>query len=142
MKSRPGTAAKNRLVKRPSLYFAVRIAIGGVWFVNGLVCKVLGWVPRHGEIVSKILGEEWARPLTIAIGLGEGCLAVWIWSGFRSRVSALLQISLVFTMNIIEFLRAQDMLLWGPLNSLYALAFVLLVAWHEFWLKPRRPRNS
>lgn len=42
-----------------------------VWFINGLYCKILNAVPRHEAIVARILGEEYARPLTLLIGLAE-----------------------------------------------------------------------
>jgi len=64
-----------------SLYFAIRVLIGLVWLINGLICKVLMLVPRHNEIVSKILGEKHALLLTHTIGIGEIALAIWIWSG-------------------------------------------------------------
>jgi hypothetical protein len=40
-----------------------------VWLVNGLLCKVLGLVPRHAAIVARILGPSHADLLTLLIGL-------------------------------------------------------------------------
>jgi len=122
---------------KTKLYFALTISIGLVWFVNGLICKVLMLVPRHNEIVAQILGGDHAELITRVVGLGEIALAIWIWSGFRSRWAAILQIALVAKMNVMEFFLASDLLLWGSLNSLYAIMFIVLVGWHEFWLKPR-----
>ena len=122
---------------KPKLYLILTIIIGLVWFLNGLFCKILMLVPRHSEIVAEVLGSDHAFLLTRVIGFGEVALAVWIWSGIRSRWAAILQMTLVATMNIVEFFLANDLLLWGSLNSLFATMFILLVGWHEFWLKPR-----
>ena len=127
---------------KPKLYLILTIFIGLVWFVNGLICKVLMLVPRHSEIVAEVLGDEHAVVLTRLIGVGEVFLAIWIWSQFRSRWAAILQILLVAKMNVLEFFLANDLLLWGSLNSLYATLFMALVGWHEFWLKPRTLRDQ
>lgn len=121
-----------RLIER-----ILRIVIGLVWFINGLVCKVLNLVPRHQAIVSDILGEQFAGLLTRAIGLGEVFLAIWIWSGFRSRIVAVLQMVLVATMNVLEFFLAPELLLWGRLNAVFAAMFIGLVFFHEFIWKPK-----
>lgn len=31
-----------------------------VWFINGMVCKILNVVPRHQEIVASIMGDTYA----------------------------------------------------------------------------------
>ena len=55
----------------------LRLFFAAVWLVNGLWCKAMDGVPRHREIVARILGDEHAVLLTRAIGAGEmlGCLA-------------------------------------------------------------------
>jgi len=107
-----------------------------VWLVNGLWAKVLDGVPRHREIVARILGEEHALVLTCLIGVGEVLMAAWILSGIWRKGSAAAQIAAVLTMNVIEFLLARDLLLFGGWNFLVALAYVGLVAQVEF--KPPR----
>ncbi len=111
------------------------ILIASVWLINGLFCKVLQLVPRHQEIVARILGNEYARPLTIWIGILEICMAVWIITGYRSAFNAVLQISIVAAMNILEFILAPDLLLWGRLNSCFALLFIGIVYYNEFVLR-------
>ncbi len=103
-----------------------------VWFVNGLVCKVLNLVPRHEQIVSRILGNDHSRLLTVLIGLSEIVMAVWILSRFKERLCALTQIIVIGTMNTLEFILVPDLLLWGRLNSLFALLFILLIYLNEF----------
>jgi hypothetical protein len=104
-----------------------RLAIGLVWFLNGLVCKVLGMVPRHEDIVARILGGTFAHEITLLIGFSEMAMACWVWSKIYSKLSAWTQIALVGTMNILEFLLARDLLLWGAFNSIFALAFMAFV---------------
>jgi hypothetical protein len=38
--------------------------IATVWLVNGLYCKILNGVPRHQEIVCRILGFQYSALLT------------------------------------------------------------------------------
>jgi len=108
-----------------------------VWFINGLVCKVLNLVPRHEQIVSRILGNDHARLLTILIGLSEIVMAIWILSGFKRRLCAITQIIVIGTMNTLEFILVPDLLLWGRLNSLFALLFILLIYFNEFTINKK-----
>lgn len=116
------------------MYKALIYLIALVWLVNGLVCKVFGLVPRHQQIVARILGDDYAWFLTKAIGIGEVFIVVWILSGIRSRACAVAQIALVATMNVIEFFLAPDMLLFGRFNSMIALVFIVTVFVNEFAL--------
>lgn len=117
------------------LYHILLICIALVWFVNGLYCKVLNFVPRHKEIVGKILGTDYADILTKMIGFGEIFLFVWILSRLYTRFCAILQIILVLTMNVIEFIVASELLLFGKLNIFVAIIFATIIYWHEFVLK-------
>jgi len=107
-------------------------ALATVWLVMGLYCKLLGQVPRHEAIVGDIMGADTAVWLTPLIGLGEVCLAVWIATGLYRKLTAAIQILLVITMNILEFIFAVEHLLWGPLNIIFALLFCALVYWNAF----------
>lgn len=108
--------------------------IATVWIANGLFCKVLNLVPRHQEIVARILGNENSRLLTVLIGLSEIGMAVWILSEKWPRRSAIAQIIIVATMNTLEFFLVPDLLLWGKANSLFAFLFILLIYYNEFRL--------
>jgi uncharacterized membrane protein YphA (DoxX/SURF4 family) len=103
-----------------------------IWVANGLFCKLLGLVPRHEEIVARILGEDHAHALTKLIGISEIFMAIWILSGIKSRLNAIAQILIVATMNIIEFILAPDLLLWGKGNAFFAFIFILLIFYNEF----------
>lgn len=122
-------------MSRKSIHASLVFLIGLVWLVNGLFCKVLGWVPRHEQIVGAVLGDQYAGQITVVIGLSEVLLALWVWSRFRSRLCALLQMGLVATMNVLEFFLSPDLLLWGHLNALYAVGFIVIVGLTEWKLK-------
>ncbi len=112
------------------------VLIACVWFGFGLGCKVLGLAPRHEAIVARILGDAFAGPLTIAIGVSEIVMAVWVLSGFRARWCAIAQIAIVGTMNVLETILVPDLLLWGHFNMLFALGFMAVVYVNEWVLRP------
>ena len=108
--------------------------IAAIWLINGLVCKVLNLVPRHRDIVARILGDQYASLIIVLIGISEILMAAWILSGFRSRLNAITQILVIAVMNVIEFFLAPDLLLWGKANALFAFLFILLIYYNEFHL--------
>ena len=111
--------------------------IAAVWLANGLFCKVLNLVPRHQEIVARILGSDHAELLTKMIGFAEIAMAVWVVSGYRSRVNAIMQVMIIGAMNLMEFFLVPDLLLWGRFNLLFAFLFILLIGYNEYYLKPK-----
>ncbi|WP_299890188.1 DoxX-like family protein [uncultured Lacinutrix sp.] len=113
-------------------YKTINLIIALVWFINGLYCKILNQVPRHQEIVARILNTDYSRTITIMIGLLEICLAIWIIIGYKQKLNALLQMSIVLAMNIIEFILVPDLLLWGELNIIFAISFIILVYLNNF----------
>jgi hypothetical protein len=117
------------------------IIIATVWFVNGLVCKLLNIVPRHQEIVARILGDEHAAWLTRTIGALEIAMGFWIVSGIYRKLNVALQVIVVVTMNVLETILAPDLLLWGRFNLLFAMLFVLLIFFNEFYLRTK-PANK
>ena len=106
--------------------------IAAVWIANGLFCKVLNLVPRHQDIVGRILGNGHSRFLTIIIGLSEIAMAVWILSGLRTRLNTIMQIFIVAAMNVLEFFLVPDLLLWGKVNAVFAFMFILLIYYNGF----------
>ena len=109
-----------------------RIFMASIWLVNGLICKVLNLVPRHEAIVSRIVGEDHAFLFTKLIGIGEILMAIWIVSCMYRRLNAVIQMILILVMNGIEFILAPDLLLWGKMNLVFALLFIVLIGWMEF----------
>jgi hypothetical protein len=108
-----------------------------VWAINGLFCKVLNLVPRHEQIVARILGASYSRTLTITIGIFEMVMAFWILSRIQTRWNVLTQILVVATMNTLEFILVPDLLLFGRLNSVVALLFITSIYINEFYLGKR-----
>lgn len=116
--------------------------IATVWIANGLFCKLLNLVPRHQEIVARILGNEHAALLTKAIGISEILMAVWILSGIATRLNAITQIIIIATMNILEFILVPDLLLFGRFNLLFAFLFILLIFYNEFYLRKKLAQRA
>ena len=121
-----------------NLHKLLNYFIAAVWMINGLFCKVLNFVPRHEEIVRRILGDEYSVFLTKAIGAAEICMAVWILSRIMPHLNALTQIFIVGLMNLIEFFLVSDLLLWGKANIIFASFFIALVYFNEFTLNARK----
>lgn len=118
------------IMKNIHLLFTYFIAL--VWLINGLFCKVLNLVPRHEQIVARILGNDYSRAFTLFIGLSEVVMAIWIILGIQTKVNAIMQIIIIAAMNVLEFVLVPDLLLWGKLNSLFAFLFILLIYFNEF----------
>ena len=116
--------------------------IAAVWIINGLFCKVLNLVPRHQQIVARILGDEHSRLLTIAIGCSEILMAIWLLSKIKTRLNAIAQMAIVAIMNTLEFILVPDLLLWGKLNSLFAFLFILVVYFNEFYLNKKLAQQT
>jgi uncharacterized membrane protein YphA (DoxX/SURF4 family) len=118
------------------------IFIASIWLVNGLFCKLLDYVPRQQEIIARILGNEYAPFLTNMIGLGEVFIAILIILGYHSRQIAILQVFLIALMNLVEISLAPDLLMFGKLNGLLALAFILVILYNEFYLAKKSPGSG
>jgi uncharacterized membrane protein YphA (DoxX/SURF4 family) len=111
--------------------------IACVWIANGLFCKILNLVPRHEQIVARILGETHSRTFTIFIGISEILMAIWIISGIKSRWNAIAQMVIIGTMNTLEFILAPDLLLWEKFNALFAFLFICFIYYTEFVLNKK-----
>ena len=115
----------------------IKYLIAIVWILNGLFCKVLGFIPRHEQIVSRILGIEDSKPLTVLIGLFEVIMAIWILSKIKPKLNAITQIIIIATMNILEFILVPDLLLWGKFNIVFAFIFILIIYSNTFYLNKK-----
>jgi uncharacterized membrane protein YphA (DoxX/SURF4 family) len=115
----------------------ISIFIASVWIANGLFCKVLNLVPRHQQVVARILGNEHSKSLTFLIGLSEIGMAIWILSGKYSRLNSVAQMLIIAVMNALEFFLAPDLLLWGKANAIFALMFIVLIYYNEFYIRQK-----
>lgn len=116
--------------------------IASVWIINGLFCKVLNIVPRHREIVGRVLNTNHPSTITLLIGVSEVFMAIWILIRIKTRLNAVTQIIIIATMNILEFFLASDLLLWGRLNLVFAILFILLICYNEFYLGKKITRQA
>jgi len=123
---------KYRITSEKLNYF-----IAMVWLVNGFVCKVVNLVPRHQEIVARIMGNEHARLFTLLIGIAETGMAAWILSGVARKLNATVQIIVIAVMNVLEFILVPDLLLWGRLNALFAFLFIVLILYNNFYRRTK-----
>jgi hypothetical protein len=121
-------------MKQMKLHRTLTCFIALVWFVNGFFCKVLNLVPRHQEIVGRILGYDHAEFITLLIGILEVAMAIWILIAVYPKLNAIVQIFIVAIMNALEFVLLPDLLLWGKMNAFFALLFILLIFYNEFHL--------
>ncbi len=115
-----------------SLRSIIRVCISLIWFLNGFYCKLLNRVPRHQLIVARILGPEHSFLFTKLIGVSEIFMSIWVISQFKSRFCTFTQIMLIMTMNIIEYFKARDLLLFGAVNIVLALLLVCLILYLEY----------
>lgn len=114
-------------MQQPILYYVLLVFISLVWFVNGIWCKVLRRVPRHEQIVARVLGAAYAGQITRTIGALEVCMALWVLSGIWPLFCAVTQALVVVAMNVLEYFLARDLLLFGRANAVNAALFILVV---------------
>ena len=112
------------------------ILIGSVWVFHGLYSKVSNGIPRHRQIVGRILGEGIADRATLAVGILEILLGLWIFSGFQRRTCALVQTLALVSMNFLEILLAKDLLISAPGMVALNLGFIVLI-W--YWAVSPQP---
>ncbi|GAB3011824.1 hypothetical protein GCM10027051_13060 [Niabella terrae] len=97
-----------------------------------MLCKILNLVPRHEAIVARVFGNTHAHLYTIIIGVGEICLAIWTLGGQWPRLNALAQVLVIAVFNILGYLMAPDLLLFGSFSYIVAFLFMLLVCYNGF----------
>ncbi len=139
----PASAAHPlQYMKYKSVHKLLTYCIATIWIANGLFCKVLNLVPRHQQIVARILGTEHSRSLTLAIGFSELFMAIWILSGIRSKLNAMTQILIIATMNTLEFILVPDLLLWGKANAIFAIILIGIIFFNEFYLNKKLDQQT
>jgi hypothetical protein len=127
-----------------SIHKTITFFIAVVWLINGLFCKVLNVVPRHEEIVQRVLSLDRSSAyfITTLIGFSEILMAIWIISRIRPRLNAIAQIIIVATMNALEFILVPDLLLWGKFNSIFAFLFMVVIYYNEFYLNKKTSKQT
>ncbi|RYY69093.1 MAG: hypothetical protein EOO13_10515 [Chitinophagaceae bacterium] len=118
-------------------YKMINAVVAFIWFVNGFFCKLLNFVPRHQQIVDKIIGGNHAGFLTKSIGIAEIAMAAWILSGKYRRFNVVSQVAIIACMNIMEFLLVPELLLWGRANAVFAALLIVVILVNEFYVHPK-----
>ena len=93
------------------LWLLAQGLIGAVWIFHGLYSKLLNGIPRHRQIIARILGEHRAPLATIVIGVGEIALGIWALTGWHRVLCATAQTAALVAMNVIEIALAADLLI-------------------------------
>lgn len=127
-------------MKKTNAGIILTILISLVWLINGLFCKVLGLVPRHEMIVARIIGGEYSYIGTKVIGILEIMMFIWVISRKYSKFNAIVQITVVSIMIIIETILTPDLLLFGRFNIIFILIFIALIYYNEFVLNTGKPK--
>ena len=109
----------------------IKYVIALIWFINGFYCKILNQVPRHEQIVSKIICSTYSIEITVIIGVLEILMAIWIITDFKKQLNTLIQISIIAVMNLLEFFMTSDLLLWEKFNLLFAIIFIIVIYYNN-----------
>lgn len=120
-----------------NFYRFLTILIGSVWVFHGLYSKISDGIPRHRQIVERILGEGLADFATLFIGTSEVLLGLWVFTCLWRKACALVQTLALVSMNFLEILLAKDLLISAPGMVALNLAFLSLV-WYWATLQPKR----
>ncbi len=107
----------------------LRIGIALVWLVFGLLFKALGFLPRHKQIVTRVVGARYANTVLWLVALAEIGLGVWMLVGLQLRWCMAAQTALIVAMNTMELRKARDLLL-SPVGMVCANAVFLAVGWY------------
>lgn len=107
----------------------LRVGIALVWLVFGLLFKALDFLPRHNRIVARVVGERWAKGVTLFVAIGETALGVWMLSGHALALCVALQTAAIAFMNALELRYARDLLV-SPVGMVCANTVLLSLAWY------------
>lgn len=115
--------------KAPLIHKLAPIFIGGVWIFHGLYSKILDGIPRHKLIVGRILGESFADVATVMIGVMEILLGCWVIWGKHRKINASIQTLGLVSMNTLEIILAEDLLISAAGMVVLNLCFIALIWW-------------
>jgi uncharacterized membrane protein YphA (DoxX/SURF4 family) len=107
----------------------LRLALAAVWLVFGLLFKAIGFVPRHRQIVARVVGPERAALVLWLVAATEITLAAWLLLGRFLVACMVAQTALIVVMNTLELKYARDLLL-SPRAMLCANALFLALGWY------------
>jgi uncharacterized membrane protein YphA (DoxX/SURF4 family) len=114
----------------------VEILIAAVWFFHGLYSKIPNGIPRHKQIVGKILGSANVEFATRTIGVLEVLLGIWVLVGWQPVICAAVQTAAIVTMNVLEISFAIELLISACGMAVLNLGFLSLV-WYWACFAPK-----
>jgi hypothetical protein len=112
-----------------TLAVTLRVGVGVVWLVFGLLFKALDAVPRHRAIVARVVGEARAGAVLWMVALGEIALGAWMISGVGLVGCMAAQTAMIVAMNVLELRFARDLLL-SPIGMVCANVVFLSIGWY------------
>jgi len=115
-------------LESPTIHTLVQIAIGCVWIFHGLYSKVLNGIPRHRQIVERVLGKNVGQFATKVIGVLEVLLGLWVFSGWERVSCAGVQTLAIAGMNTLEIIFAADLLI-SAVGMLFLNVGFLTLVW-------------
>jgi uncharacterized membrane protein YphA (DoxX/SURF4 family) len=95
---------------------------------HGIYSKILNGIPRHREIVGRVLGHRFAVQATKLIGGMEALMGLWILSGFERTFCAAAQTIGLLVMNALEIRFARDVLI-SPVGMVFLNLGFIGVIW-------------
>ena len=107
----------------------LRMGIACVWLLFGLIFKALGFLPRHKQIVSRVVGAERAGLVLGLVAAAEIALALWMLAGRFLPICMAIQTVFIAAMNVCEFRYARDLLL-TPWGMVCANVVFLALGWY------------
>lgn len=107
----------------------LRLGIALVWLVFGLLFKALDAVPRHRQIVARVVGAEGAGAILWLVSLTEIGLGLWMLAGRFLPLCMAAQTLLIVAMNALELRHARDLLL-SPIAMVGANVVFLSLGWY------------
>ena len=107
----------------------LRVGVGFVWLLFGLLFKALDAVPRHRQIVARVVGEKRGGAVLWLVALAEIGLGTWMLVGRALPLCMVAQTLLIVAMNTLELRYARDLLL-SPVAMVCANAVFLSLGWY------------
>jgi hypothetical protein len=111
-------------------HWLIRASVGAVWLYEGFWCKLLGRAPAQLQVVQAVpfLASRAARRFLLVLGGIETCLALWILSGVRPGLCAIVQTALLVGLNSAGILWARQRI-HDPAGMVLKNAALLILAW-------------
>jgi uncharacterized membrane protein YphA (DoxX/SURF4 family) len=108
----------------------IRFAVGSVWLYEGFWCKALGREPHQVKVVEAVpkLGPLVGRHVLHALGVVETLLGLWVLSGVRPGLCAVVQTALLISLNASGLIWARH-IIHDPGGMVVKNVSFLLLAW-------------